>query len=338
MTRKKRPQHRHAGIDVSAKELHAAIEGTEEVLLFDNTPAGHKRLLKVLTKRGVAARVLVEATGAYHLDVALALARHKRCSVMVANPRMTKHFHQAQGIRAKTDKVDARSLLAFVQRMPFVPWEPPNDQLLELRATTRYAAQLVKQQTRLKNQLTALGASEISPSWVSTDIQESLTELAHRIERARQRARDIAHQDPKVQLQVEHLDAIPGIGPDTAVALVAEFSVLDREMSAKQIAAWAGLDPRPRESGTSVRGRRPISKRGNARVRAMLYMPALSVSRDKGPLGDFYRRIETRSARKSVALIAAMRKLLTVAWALHSTGSAWDENKVRPRHYIEEAA
>lgn len=326
-----RSKLKHVGVDVSAKELHVAIEGQVQIKTFANTAEGHKKLLSAITKKGAQARVVVEATSTYHLDLCLALDGHKRCEVMVANPRATNHYHQARGIRAKTDKVDARTLLAFAMYMPFEPWTRPERHLLELRATARYVAQLVKQQTRLKNQLAAATSYEAAPDWLAAELAEQLEALQARVERARERTVTFAKQHADVWAHVVTLTTIPGIGEDTAVRLVAELLFLDPEMTAKQVTAWAGLDPRPQESGTSRRGRRPISKRGNRRVRGLLYMPALTAARCNGPLKAFYERVEASSGQKKVATTAVMRRLLVIAWAMYRSGTRWDATMATPR-------
>ena len=116
-----------AGIDVSAKELVVALERAKSPMwsgTFTNDAAGHRKLVGVLTRRGAHAKVCVEATGIYHLELALALVAHERIELMVANPRSTKDFSRARLQRTKTDHTDAVSILEFVRRMPFVAWDP----------------------------------------------------------------------------------------------------------------------------------------------------------------------------------------------------------------------
>jgi transposase len=330
---------KHAGIDVSATELHVAIEGRDKVWVGENNAEGHKKLLKTLTKGAKTVRVVVEATSTYHLDLALALDDHKRCEVMVANPRATNHFHQAQGVRAKTDKVDARSLLTYAMRMDFVPWIRPAEHLLTFRQMARYVSGLVKQQTRLKNQLSSAKSFSGSSEFVLSDLQDQLEQLGVRIEKAKGQASEFAKAHADIYDHVQNLETIPGIGEDTAVRLLAELLFLDEEMTSKQVTAWAGLDPRPKESGTSVRGRRPISKRGNSRVRGALYWSAVTAgTRCKGPLKAFYGRVHERSGRKKVAVTAVMRRLLVIAWAMYRSGSKWEPALAAPRVKVELAA
>jgi transposase len=128
------------GVDVGSKELVVALEtSTGRVWegVFGNDSAGHGKLIRRLTRTKATARVCVEATGIYHLDLCLALDQAERIQVMVANPRTTKDFARAQLRRSKTDRTDALSLLEFVRRMEFEVWAPPSRSILGLRALSR---------------------------------------------------------------------------------------------------------------------------------------------------------------------------------------------------------
>ena len=142
------------GVDVSAATLDMAIDrvrGPVWTGRFENDAAGHRRLVQVLRKKGSPVRVVLEATGVYHLDLALALHGAADVEVMVANPRVTKDFARAQMQRSKTDRTDALSLLEFVRRMDFEPWSPPPPEILSLRALARHMEALVRMGAQEKN-------------------------------------------------------------------------------------------------------------------------------------------------------------------------------------------
>ncbi len=328
---------RAVGIDVSAREVHVAAEGRDDIARFENTPVGFKRLLHYVTKARVReVRVVLEATGTYHLDLACALDDHPKCRVMVVNPRIARNFHDI-GKRAKTDRVDAASLLSFAQRMDFQPWTRPSKPALEARATARYVDQLVKDQTRLKNQLHAAQATKTTPDWVRAELQQRLEATAQWVTLAKRKLVELIRAMPDTAQTLDVLQTVLGIGTDTAAQLVAEYAFLDPEMTGKQLTAWAGLDPLPQESGTSVKGRRGMSKRGNARVRQMLFMSALAASR-QGPFADLKARVAARSGQKKVGLGAVMRKLLIVTWAMFRTRMPWDPELAAPREKSARAA
>ena len=329
---KRKKQVWRAGIDVSAKTLDVAFEGEDDVLVFKNDPAGHKTLAKRLTKRGRHVRVVLESTGTYHFDLAVALACHERIEVMVVNPRRTKAFHAAQDLRAKTDQVDARSLLEFCIRMEFQPWSPPSSDVLAIRQVNAYRDGIVRDRTRIKNRLHAVGTSDKSHQFVVRALTEQLETLTANEKAADEELVRLIKSVEKASRALELLVSMPNIGQCTAAKLIADFLVLDPTMTAKEVTAWAGLDPAPRRSGTSVRGRSKISKRGSSRVRAALYMPAVTVLRNKGgPMKAFYERVLASSSKKKVALVAVMRKLLTIAWAIYRTGAPWDARKAMPK-------
>lgn len=328
--KKAKAAEKSVGIDVSAKKLHVAIQGQKELLEFENTAKGHKQLGRVLTKRGRSAKVVVESTGTYHLDLALFLEGLKGCEVMVANPRTTNAFHGAQSQRAKTDAVDARSLAEFAYRMPFVAWVRPPKEALELRFTARFRNQLIVQKTRLTNQLHAFEATDATHEWVIAEQKSLIRDVEARIERVEAELERQAKAQPVLWRHIQRLMTAPGIGVTTAIQIVSEFMLLDPTMTSKEITAWAGLDPKPRQSGTSVRGNSAISKRGSARMRLTLYMPALTAVRGDNPFRALHQRITKRTGTKMKGIIAVMRKLLTVLWAMYRTETEYIEGKSKP--------
>src|SRR5205085_4426184 len=138
---------------------------------FANDPTGHKALIRWLTRSGRTVRVVLEATGTYSLDVALALHRTRGIAVMVANPRAIKQFTGALMQRSKTDLTAAVALCDFVIRMPFVAWQPPAGHVLELRGIARRIAALVVERTRERNRLHALAATAEASAVVCNDIE-----------------------------------------------------------------------------------------------------------------------------------------------------------------------
>ena len=150
---KRSTKSQYVGIDVSARTLQVAIGGPDGVrdLEFSNDAEGHKKLCKVLTKKGVSVRVCLEATGNYSLDVAIALTATEGVEVMIVNPRSARHFADAQLRRAKTDRVDARALLDYAQRMDFIVWKRPSQERMHLRQYARRIASLIEDTTAEKN-------------------------------------------------------------------------------------------------------------------------------------------------------------------------------------------
>jgi transposase len=301
------------GIDVSAATLDVAIDrgrGETWTGRFENNAAGHKHLIQMLSKKGQAVRVCVEATGVYHLDAALALHGERSIEVMVANPRATKDFARAQMQRSKTDQTDALSLLEFVRRMEFEAWEPPPREILELRALSRHMAALATMRAQEKNRRHALDQVAGLGGPVREAIEEHIQYLDATIRGLKAKALEVVTASPALEVAFEHLVSVKGIAETSAVAILAELAVLPKDMSAREWVAHAGLDPRRQESGTSVKGQVRISKVGNRHLRRALYMPTIVAVQHEPRIKAFYQKLLGRGKKPMQANVAVMRKLL----------------------------
>lgn len=313
-----------AGVDVSAKTLRAAVRragGDEEERDFSNDVTGHRELLKWV---GRSARVCVEATGVYHLQLALRL-RAAGIEVMVLNPRVAKDFARALSNRSKTDRVDARTLLEYVERMEFVAWSAPSEAVLELRELGRRLSELIQTAVDEKNRLHAKSVSGISRTVVA-DVTAHVGQVEKRIRRIEAAAVKVIESDVDLSAQFETLTHVRGVARRSAIQLLTELAVLDPTMSTKQLVAYAGLDPRRYESGTSVERPARISKMGNARLRAILYMNALSAIRHDRGARLFFAQLVTRGKTKKQAIVAVMRKLLHGIWVVLQRRIAFDSS------------
>ena len=314
----KQPSIVRAGLDVGACELVLALQrdGVPEPLqTLPNTLAGHRQLLKLLTRRGASARVCLEATGVYSLRVALALHRAERVAVMVVNPRAIKDFQRARLTRAKTDAVDARGILEFLQRMEFVSWTPPADAVLALQQVGRRLVQLRGELTREEARLHAVGYTPDREGLIAADLTANIRHLQKRIKALQQSAAELAAREPALAVQLERLCSVPGIGKLSALRLLAELLVLPSDLKPKQWVAHAGLDPRPRQSGT-VDAPRHISRTGNRHLRLALFMPALVAIQRSAEIKATYEGLLARGKKKKVAIIAIMRRLLHAIWGM----------------------
>ena len=319
-----------SGIDVGYKTVIVAISKNgkqSKQRTFENTPSGHQELKKVLHSAQVT-RVGLEATGAYHLELAVALHETNQFELMVINPKAAKHYATARMTRCKTDAVDAAMLAEFVERMPFKPWQCPDGSKLALRTASRHLEALTKQQTRAKNHLHASSQSQFSPAFVIEDIKLTVAQLDHQIEVMQTHILSLVEQNDELQTIFNRLIAVKGIGPKSAISLMGELLVLPKDMTAKQWVAMAGLDPRQHQSGTSVDKPARISKAGNKYLRKALYMPALSAARTEENVRAYYQYlIEQRHLKKIQAVCAVMRKLLHAIHGMLSTQTDFDGSR-----------
>jgi transposase len=308
-----------AGIDVSKDVLDVAVRrdgAREETARFANEATGHRKLVSWLTKRGHTARVVLEATGTYSLDVALALHHGRGIEVMVANPRAIKQFAGALMQRSKTDLTAAVALREYATRMPFVAWSPPAAPVLELRAIARRIAALVVERTRERNRLHALSAMADHLAIVANDIAVNIRHLERRIDLLTAQAVTLIAAHPELQRACDRLTSVPGIAAHSAVQLLPELLVLPDDMTVRQWVAHAGLDPRACQSGTSVNKPARISKTGNAHIRRALFMPALVAVKHEPRVTAFFDQLVARGKKPLQAYVAVMRKLLHAIYGM----------------------
>lgn len=314
------------GIEVSARELVVALEdrrGGTRLRRFANSAVGHRALLRVLKRLG-RVRVVLEATGLYGLDVALALSAEKEIELMVANPRAVRHFAQAMMQRSKNDQLDAVVLREFAARMPFRAWARPTENTLALWAIARRLEAMTAQRAAEKNRRHAAGLSRAVPAVVRQEIASSLRFLERSIARLQKEARRRIAADAQLQRRYELVCSIPGMGAVSALHTLAELALLPEDRDVRQWVAYAGLDPRECSSGTSLRKPVRISKVGNRHLRRALYLPALTASRWQPQVRGFYERLQKRGKSKQQALLAVARKLLHAIYGMFRTLQPFD--------------
>ena len=301
------------GIDVGSKSLDVVVrkKGTSlKNITFQNTASGHQAILKLLRKHKVT-HVGIEATGYYHLDLALVIDDTCDIEVMIINPRASKNFAKAMMQRIKTDAIDADLLAQFVERMDFVQWKSPVGDVFAIRACGRRLVSLSKEKTKAKNQLHAFGTTQRTPRFIIEDIQLSIQQLEAQIDNLIEHALRLIKANDLLKTRYQRLISINGVADRTAIKLLGELGVLALDMSAKQWVAHAGLFPRIFQSGTSVNKKTSIGKIGNRYIREALYMGALSASQHEPHIRGFYlHMIEDNGLTKLQAICAVMRKML----------------------------
>ncbi len=316
------------GIDVAAKTLEVRIEGPrghQKALELTNDSKGHRALIKRLTRRRGPARVVLEASGVYHLELAVALHKAPGIEGMVINPRVARDFARATMQRSKTDALDAGVLLEYVRRMPFRAWVPPTPQELELRTIGRRIAALTKILSQEKNRLHA--TQRLSSVVVCHDIELNIRHLKRRIAVIEGKALDLICESPRLSKQLGRLTSIPGVAKASAIRILAEICVLPKDMTPRQWVASAGLDPRVIQSGTSIDLPPRISRMGNRALRAALYMPALVASCHQPHVKAFYDKLLAKEKAPLQAIVAIMRKLLHSIHGMLRTDTDFDGAK-----------
>lgn len=319
----------HAGADVGSREIvvAAAAEGSKTAQArFGNDAEGHDKLIRFLRKLGLPIRIALESTGTYGLDAAVALHR-AGIEVMVANPRAVAHFARALQQRSKTDALDALTLLEYVRRMEFVPWQPPAQNRFELRALQRRIRSLKAIIVQEKNRRHASSYARELTTTVESDIAVNIRHLTTRCALLEKKALAIVTKDPDLLRIYELLVSVKGIGRTSALHLSAELALLPPDMTARQLVAHAGLDPRQHESGTSVHKPAHISRAGNKHLRAALFLPATVAVRHDTNIRAFFDRLLARGKHALQAYVAVMRKLLHAIHAMLRSNSLFDSSR-----------
>jgi len=320
-----------AGLEVSAQTLLLELRRDDRRLpqrSFPNDPTGHRALVAFLVRPGRTVRVCLESTGVYGLDAALVLAARPGIEVMVANPRSVHHFGRACMQCSKTDPIDAALLAEFAARMKFVVWQPPALAVRHLCTIARRLTALGDQLVVEKNHLHAASATHTTPACVRRDIERSLANIVRARKRLLADALRLIQDHELLHRRYRRMIAVPGLGPLSAVQILAELGLVAAGADVRQVTAYAGLDPREYSSGSSVHKKTRISKTGNRHLRRALYMPALVAVRHQPHFGAFYRRLLAAGKPKMVALTAAMRKLLHALWAMIKHDQDFDATKL----------
>lgn len=304
------------GIDVSKKTLDVGARGAElKLAKIDNDEGGHAALVEALRKIDVAL-VVLEATGGYEVPVAAALAA-ENIPVAVVNPRQVRDFAKGVGKLAKNDRIDAGVLAHFGEVVRPTPQPLPSAQQLELAALVTRRRQFIDMRSMEKNRRTL---AQNSSSVVRDSIADHIEYLDQRVAEIDRDIDGLIKASTIWRANDDLLASVPGVGDVTTrtlAALLPELGTLNR----RQVAALAGLAPFARDSG-EAKGRRMIVG-GRAPVRAVLYMATLAATTHNPTISRHYERLVSAGKKPKVALVACMRKLLTILNAMLRDRATW---------------
>lgn len=307
------------GIDVSKREFVIAVDPSGERWTSETTAAAIATLVARL--RALAPRIIVvEATGGYERALVVGIAAAE-LPIAVVNPRQARAFAQAIGRTAKTDAIDAGVLAAFGGRVD-LPARPVAD------AATRALAALMARRRQLLEMIGMERARlEHAPATgpLTRDLRRHIKWLERRVKDVDDDIGASIEAHPTWRVQDDLLRSVPGIGPTTARTLLADLPELG-QLNRRAIAALVGVAPMNCDSG-QLRGQRHIWG-GRAPVRTTLYMATLTATRHNALLRAFYRRLRDAGKPAKVALVAVMRKLLTIANAMIKHQTQWQDQPV----------
>jgi transposase len=299
------------GIDVAKATLDVAVLD-QPVRTVANDAAGIRALVHALAA-DAPTLIVLEATGGYETALVAALAV-AGLPVAVVNPRRVRDFAKALGILAKTDRIDAQVLARFAADMRPTPRPLPDETHAELRALVARRTQLVDMRTAELNRLPGARPA------VQRSVREHVTWLDRRIKDTDREIMRLIQASPVWRLRDQILQSTPGIGPQTSARLLVSLGELG-DLTSKQLAALVGVAPFNRDSGRRAGPRTTWG--GRAPVRTALYMATLVATRHNPVIKAFYQRLRAAGKPAKVALVAAMRKLLTILNAMIKQQRTW---------------
>jgi transposase len=314
--------HEDLTIEVHAKKV------------FPNTKKGFATLLSwvnKLTDLTVATRFVMEATGVYHEPLAYFLADQSK-EVSIVLPNKISNYIKTLEVKTVTDHTCSEAIAKFGLERKLDLWQRPKPILKRLRQLVRERDQIVEERTIVKNQLHA-ELAEAEPNATSVvRIKKRILFLDKQENEIKDELALLAKKDAQVSALIGNLTSIPGVGLLTAVTVLAETNGFELVRNKRQLASYAGLDVREKQSGTSIKGKPKISKRGNRHLRKAMHLPALAAIRFDEHFKAIFKRLVGKHGIKMKAVVAIQRKLLELMYTLYKKNTPYNKNFIHAKN------
>lgn len=324
-----------AGIDVAKDELVVCLGRMQDdwspelyaARAFPNTAKGFTALVEwvsKLTEDTAPVRYVMEATGVYHESFAYWLDE-RELEVTIVLPNKISNYHRTLQTKTITDKTSSETIARFGLERKLQSWHRPKRLYKQVNGLTRERSQLIDERTVLKNQLHAEGA-EAQPNKKSIErINKRIALLNSQEKEIMQELRDLIKTDAKMQQLVLLICTLPGVGLLTAATVLGETNGFELIRNKRQITSYSGLDVIEKQSGTSVKGKPRISKKGNRHLRRAMHLPALAAIRHDERFKAIFARLVARHGIKMKAAVAIQRKLLEMIYIIYKTQEPYDK-------------
>jgi len=325
----------NVGIDIGKDSFVATmtvlLEGQEVKHLatktFQNNPKGIKEfyLWAKKAKPDVSqVNFTMEATGVYYENLAYYLFGKKE-TVHVLLPNKAKKFAGSLNIKSKTDKIDSKTLGQMGVERKLMKWELSSNIYRKMRTLTRERKQLVKESTRIKNQIHAEEYSAEPLRSTIRRMKSHLNFLGKQIKKIEQELRKLVNTDETLSQKIRQITSVPGLNFITVASIVAETQGFANITSIKQLTSYAGYDIQIKQSG-KWKGKPAISKIGNKHIRAALFMPSLSAKSHTETYRKFYERLNEKKQNGLITGAAVQRKLLGLVYTLWKNNATFIDN------------
>lgn len=324
------------GIDVAQNELVVCLGRIHEDLTteryanktFVNKESGFIALtgwVKKMMKEQSSVRYVMEATGVYHEKLAYYLD-DQGLDVSIVLPNKISNYFRTLDVKTVTDKTSSEAIAQFGLERQLESWKRPKEIFKKMRQIARERDQVVAERTLVKNQLHA-EQTEADPNTSTLKRLKKRIALLDRQEKEiKKEIEGLIKQDKEVAQTVNRISTIPGIASLTAATILAETNGFELVRNRRQLASYAGFDVKEKLSGTSVKGKPRISKKGNKYLRKAMHMPALAAIRHSEQFKSLYTRLVSKHGIKMKAAVAVQRKLLELAYTLYKTRSEYTQN------------
>jgi transposase len=304
------------GIDIAKNSMEVRVYEGKDHWEYANDEFGLTKLVAKI-KRLAPTLIVLEATGGYEVEVAVEL-QSRGYPVAVVNPRQIRDFARSMGILAKTDVIDAKVIAQYAAKIQPSPRNLPDEKTQEMGTMVMRRRQVIAMITAEKNRL-----YQASPT-VRARIKEHIIFLEHELDGINKALEKLVEDDTEMKEKNEILRSVPGVGPNLALTLLADFSELGT-LNRKQTGSLSGVAPFNRDSGT-MRGKRSVWG-GRKTVRSSAYMSALVAIRYNPMLKSFYERLREAGKPFKVAIVACMRKLLCILNAMLKNHTTWNNQR-----------
>lgn len=324
-----------AGIDVAQNELVVSLGRLWEDLsteiyankTFSNEPKGFMELItwtNKLTEQHVATNYAMEATGVYHESLAYFLAE-KGYKISVVLPNKISNYLRTLEVKTITDKTCSEAIARFGLERKLEHWKQPTPVFKKIRQLTRERDQVIEHRTMIKNQLHA-EQSEAEPNKNSVArLKKQIQFFTEQEQEIKKELEALIKQDKQVSESVKLICSLPGVGFLTAATVMGETNGFELIRNKRQLASYAGLDVKEKQSGTSVKGKPHISKKGNKYLRKAMHLPALAAIRSDERFKAVFARLVAKHGIKMKAAVAVQRKLLEMTYIVYKTNKPYDK-------------
>lgn len=335
-----------AGIDVAQNELVVSFgrmshdTGTDIFAFktFANTPKGFNDLVawvNKLTIKDIGVRYVMEATGVYHEKLAYYLSDNGQ-QVSIVLPNKISNYFRTLDIKTITDKTASQAICRFGLERKLDLWQRPKKIFKDLKQLTREREQLIADRTVLKNQLHAEKAGAFPNESSIQRVTKRIRLIDKQELEIKAEIAELVKKDTELIKKINTITTIPGVGKLTAVIVLAETNGFELIKNKKQLVSYSGLDVKLKDSGTSVKSKPKISKRGNRYLRKAMHMPALSAMRYNEHHKAVFVRLVSKHGIRMKAAVAVQRKILELIYTVYKTDKAFDLNYEEAKNKIQE--